>query len=209
MNQIVRSFTNLGIFVFSAVLLASCGGGGSEIVKTETPGTYLLALSPFNQEIADAIEDYAAPVNLKVVEDADYQASNFLARVKWDTRQERVFGRPYQYKKREEKTTSDNRWKLSNLWGAVSSPFGGTASSSQIYEISSDITFSDYRTYELPTVLTYEDQETAETFTRMIAKSAQWIRDGDRRAIPELYAAKRIRAIEDLNDRINRIEDSE
>ena len=209
MIQNVRSFTLLGVFLSMAVLISACGGGGSEIVKAQTPDTYLLVLSPFNQEIADAIEEYSAPVKLQVVEDADFQAPNFLAKVKWDTRQERVFGRTYQYKKREERTPSDNKWKLSSLWGSIASPLGGTASSSQIYEISSDITFSDYRTYEMPTVLTYEDQETAETFTRMIAKSAQWIREGDRRAIPELYAAKRVRALEDLNDRIARIEGAE
>ncbi|MDP8245789.1 MAG: hypothetical protein P9L94_17030 [Candidatus Hinthialibacter antarcticus] len=209
MIQNVRLFSVLGVFLSVAVMLTACGGGGSELVKTQTPDTYLLVLSPFNQEVADAIEEYAAPVNLKVVEDADYQSPNFLAKVKWDTRQERVFGRAYQYKKKEEKTPSDNRWKLSSLWGSISSPFGGTASSNQIFEINSDMTFSDYRTYELPTVLTYEDQETAEAFTRMIAKSAQWVREGDRRAIPELYAAKRIRALEDLNDRIARIEGAE
>lgn len=206
MIQNVRLFSVLGVFLSIAVMLSACGGGGSEIVKTQDPGTYLIILSPFNQEIADAIVEYSAPVNLKVVEDADFQASNFLAKVKWDTRNERVFGRPYQYKRKEEKQPSDNKWKLSNLWGSISSPFGGTASANQIYEISSDITFSDYRTYEYPTILTYDDQETAETFSRMVSKSVQWIRDGDRRAIPELYSAKRIRALEDLNDRIARID---
>lgn len=208
MIQNVRLFSVLGVFLSVAVLLAACGGGGSEIVKSQEPGIYLIVLSPFNQEIADAIVEYSAPVNLKVVEDADFSASNFLAKVKWDTRNERVFGRSYQYKPKEEKAPGDNRWRLSNLWGSISGPFGGTASSNQIYEISSDITFSDYRTYDFPAIITYEDQETAETFCRMVSKSVQWIRDGDRRAISELYSAKRIRALEDLNDRITRIEGS-
>lgn len=186
----------------SAFFFTSCGGG--EVVRSAAPGTKIIVLNPYNADLAGAIQDYAAPLQLKVVEDGDYREPGFLGKVDWDTRKDRVFGRPYRYRSQEDDRPRDNSWKLSNLWGSLTGSFReGDAGDNEVFEISSDITFSDYRTYDLPTILTYDDQETAETFCRMIAQSAQWIDEGERRAIAELNSAKRIRALQDLRDRIS------
>ncbi|MBI1387615.1 MAG: hypothetical protein GC154_04135 [bacterium] len=188
----------------TATFSIGCGGGDAVVKNQPAPSGYQIALYPFNEDLAAAIKEYAAPLEVTVVADADYSASNFLGYVKWETQQERVFGRPYVYKKQEEQSSSDHSWKLSNLFGAL--PFTGDSGSSTTYEIQSSIMFSDYRTYELPTILTYSGEETAETFSRMIAKSAIWTQEGERRAILQLNNAKRIRALEDLQDRIARVE---
>ena len=184
------------------ILLAGCGYGLRTDRMMADSGPYQIAMYPYDAQVAEAIVEYAAPLEVNITEDADYDAANFLGKVRWDAQASESLGRPYRYRGQEERRQErEDRGFLGNLFSGFTE-----MGDNQIFIITSSIQFYDYRTYELPDIKTYDDQETVEIFCRLIAKSAQWIQEGERRAISELEAAKSIRSLEQFQDRIAEVE---
>lgn len=200
MNVVVRS---IGVVAVVAVLMATLSGCG---VRYEGPqptavsGTYVLSLYPYDQQVAEAIQEYST-VPLEIIDERSFSGANFLGRVRWDAEASRSLGKPYEYRGGDDAQASENRMYLSSLFRGFSG-----VDVSQIFTIESTMQFSDYRTYDLPAVKTWDDQDTVDIFCRLVAKAAQYTSEGERRAILQLNNAVSIRALEQFQDRVERVE---
>lgn len=183
------------------VLAMGCGFAHREVSPTAVSGTYVLSMYPYDEQVAEAIKEYST-VPLEIVDTRDFSGQNFLGRVRWSAEASRALGRPYVYREEEaEAPRNNNRTYLSSLF----SGFSGV-DVNQIFRIESTMQFGDFRTYELPEVRTYDDQETVDIFCRMVAKAAQWTSEGERRAILALNNSVSMRALEELQNRVERVE---
>lgn len=190
----------MGLTAVLVACIAGCGGA-DRFSELRGSGPFIVSIYPYHQEVADAITEFAQPMQVVVQERADYRSPNFIGHVRWDASASRSIGRPYEYRRQEERSADDNRIYLSRIFSGF-----GNFGMNEVYKIESSITFSDHRSYRFPEVYTWDDQETVEIFCHMVAKAAQWTREGERMAVRQLRPAVRLRALEDLQDRIERIE---
>ncbi len=195
-SQISSSF--LLCCVISLGVLAGCATSKMFSTKYDPiPGDAVATIQPYNEEIAAVINELLEESNIRVVQNADKNASNFLAKIDYDMERYNSFlssGDPLEYTNQGYGNTYTTVFDTFN----IPEPGGGVFT----YNIETRFKFPNLREYTCPTIKTHDPNETVDMFCLLAAQGLQWIKEGERKRIIELRRGVSVNTVAELEQRL-------